>query len=102
MSMRIGEAAERGGVNLQTIRYYEREGLLPSAPRLSSGYRTFSQSTVCRLRFIKPAQELGFPLSEIRELLSLRVDTNRDRAEVRALAEAKVADIEERCAHFAL
>ncbi|MDQ1470062.1 MAG: MerR family transcriptional regulator, copper efflux regulator [Bryobacterales bacterium] len=96
MSMRIGEVAERGGVNLQTVRYYEREGLLPSAPRLSSGYRTFSESTVRRLRFIKRAQDLGFALSEIRELLSLRVDTNRDRAEVRALAQAKVADIEEK------
>jgi MerR family copper efflux transcriptional regulator len=53
--MRIGEVAERGGVNLQTVRYYEREGLLPSATRLSSGYRSFSENTVARLKFIKRA-----------------------------------------------
>jgi MerR family copper efflux transcriptional regulator len=94
--MTIGEVAERGGVNLQTIRYYEREGLLPPPPRLPSGYRVFSEPTVRRVRFIKRAQELGFTLAEIRELLSLRIDHERDRSEVRAIAEAKVADIEEK------
>ena len=96
MSMKIGEVADRGGVNLQTIRYYEREGLLPPPPRLPSGYRVYSEPTVRRLRFIKRAQELGFTLAEIRELLSLRIDHDRDRSEVRAIAEAKVADIEEK------
>ena len=96
MKMKIGEVADRGGVNLQTIRYYEREGLLPQPPRLPSGYRIYSEPTVRRLRFIKRAQELGFTLAEIRELLSLRIDHDRDRSEVRAIAEAKVADIEEK------
>src|SRR5258708_37049880 len=96
MSMKIGEVADRGGVNLQTIRYYEREGLLPQPPRLPSGYRVYTQPTVRRVRFIKRAQELGFTLSQIRELLSLRLDHERERSEVRAIAEAKVADIAEK------
>lgn len=94
--MKIGEVAERGRVNLQTIRYYEREGLLPQPPRLPSGYRVYAQPTVRRVRFIKRAQELGFTLAEIRDLLSLRIDHDRDRSEVRAIAAAKVADIEEK------
>src|SRR6266700_497417 len=96
MALRIGELAGRGGVNLQTIRYYEREGLLPEPPRLESGYRMFPENTVRRVRFIKRAQELGFTLAEIRELLSLRVERNRSRAEVRALAELKISEIEEK------
>ena len=94
MPLKIGEVAERGAVNLQTIRYYEREGLLPEPPRLESGYRMFPESTVGRVRFIKRAQELGFTLSEIKELLSLRVDRQRGSGAVKALAEAKVRDIE--------
>jgi len=81
---------------LQTIRYYEREGLLPQPPRLPSGYRVYAEPTVRRLRFIKRAQELGFTLAEIRDLLALRIDHDRDRSEVRAIAEAKVADIEQK------
>jgi len=96
MSLKIGEVAERGRVNLQTIRYYEREGLLPEAPRLPSGYRAFGDESVRRVRFIKRAQELGFTLAEIRELLSLRVDRKRDRAEVRAVARAKISEMEEK------
>jgi MerR family copper efflux transcriptional regulator len=94
--LKISEVAERGGVNLQTIRYYEREGLLPEPPRLPSGYRAFPQQTIRRVRFIKRAQELGFSLAEIRELLTLRVDRQRDRAAVRNLTSAKVAQIEEK------
>lgn len=96
IGLKIGEVADRGGVNLQTIRYYEREGLLPKPPRLASGYRAFPDSAVRRVRFIKHAQELGFSLSEIKELLSLRLDGHGDRAEVRRLAEAKMAAIEEK------
>lgn len=92
----IGKIAELGGVNLQTIRYYERERLLPEAPRLTSGYRVFTGETVRRVRFIKRAQELGFTLAEIRELLSLRVDHERDSGSVRELAVNKIRDIEEK------
>ncbi len=96
MAMKIGQVAEKGGVNLQTIRYYEREGLLPAPPRLASGYRLFTEESVRRVRFIKRAQELGFTLSEIRELLTLRVNESRSSAEVRSIAEGKIADIDEK------
>jgi Cu(I)-responsive transcriptional regulator len=92
--LKIGDVARLGEVNLQTVRYYEREGLLPEAPRLASGYRVFSADTVRRVRFIKRAQELGFTLAEIRELLSLRVDQERDSGTVRELALRKISDIE--------
>lgn len=96
MALKIGQVAERGGVNLQTIRYYEREKLLPQPPRLASGYRMFSEDAVRRVRFIKRAQELGFSLAEIRELLSIEFDPNRDCSDVRRLAQAKLAGIDEK------
>jgi DNA-binding transcriptional MerR regulator len=95
-ALKIGQLAQRAAVNLQTIRYYEREGLLPEPPRLSSGYRLYTDSMVRRVRFIKRAQEIGFSLAEIRELLSLRADGRRERNEVRAIARAKIADIEDK------
>lgn len=94
MSLKIGEVAERGGVNLQTIRYYEREGLLAEPPRQASGYRMFPETAVHRIRFIKRAQELGFSLAEIRELLSLREEAHADARAMRERAQAKIADIE--------
>lgn len=93
VGLKTGELAERGSVNLQTIRYYEREGLLPKPPRSSSGYRFYHPDTVRRVRFIKRAQELGFSLAEIRELLTIRVDPMKDCADVRRLAHEKIADI---------
>lgn len=95
-TIKIGELAEQSGVNLQTIRYYEREGLLPKPPRLPSGYRVFSRDAVRRVRFIKRAQELGFSLKEIKELLSIRVDPRSDCSSVQRLAKAKLADIDEK------
>ena len=95
-TLKIGQLAQRAAVNLQTIRYYEREGLLPEPPRLSSGYRVYTDSMVRRVRFIKRAQEIGFSLAEIRELLSLRADGRRERNEVRTIAQAKIADIEDK------
>jgi len=94
MNLKVGEVARRGGVNLQTIRYYEREGLLPQPPRLPSGYRLFPESAVLRVRFIKHAQELGFSLREIRELLAL--PGNAGAQEVRERTKAKIAAIEEK------
>ena len=93
-ALKIGQLAQRAAVNLQTIRYHEREGLLPEPRRLSSGYRLYTDSMVRRVRFIKRAQEIGFSLAEIRELLSLRADGQRN--EVRAIAQAKIADIEDK------
>ena len=92
----IGALAKEADVNLQTIRYYEREGLLPEPPRRPSGYRMFSNEDVQRVRFIKSAQELGFSLKEIKELLALRVDANTSCAEVRERAKAKIADVEDK------
>ncbi len=94
MGMKVGEVASRAGVNLQTIRYYEREGLLPSPPRLASGYRIFPDTAALRVRFIKRAQELGFSLTEIRELLAL--SGKGGVHQVRARTRAKIADIEEK------
>ena len=95
-ALKIGQLAQRAAVNLQTIRYYERLGLLPEPPRLDSGYRDYPDSAVRSVRFIKRAQEIGFSLAEIRELLSLRADERRERNEVRAIAQAKLADIEDK------
>ena len=94
MALKIGEVAQRGGVNLQTIRYYERERLLPEPPRRESGYRMFPETTVRRVRFIKRAQQLGFTLAEIRELLSLRLNHNHGSADIRTLAQTKISDID--------
>lgn len=94
--LKIGELAEQAEVNLQTIRYYEREGLLPKPPRLASGYRVFTPDAVRRVRFIKRAQELGFTLMEIRELLSIRIDRESDCSDVQKLAKAKLMEIEEK------
>ena len=71
-TLTIGQLAKLGQVNLETIRFYEREGLLPPPPRSQSGYRAFPQAAVRQLRFIRRAQELGFSLAEIRELLALK------------------------------
>src|SRR6266852_1677460 len=92
----IGRLSQFGGVNLETIRYYEREGLLPRPPRTRSGYRVFPTDAARRLRFIKRAQHLGFSLTEIRELLTLRVKPGTKRDQIRARAEAKIADIEQK------
>src|SRR5712691_3153628 len=96
MALKIGEVAERSEVNLQTIRYYERERLLPQPPRLPSGYRMFPEQTVRRVRFIKRAQELGFSLAEIRDLLSIQIDPKKECSDVKRLAKAKMADIDEK------
>jgi len=88
--------AKEGGVNVETIRYYERHGLLPKAPRTVSGYRKFSPDYVTRLRFIRHAQELGFTLKEVKELLNLRVRPGSCCADVRRKAEAKIADVDQK------
>lgn len=95
-ALTISRLARQSGVNLETVRYYERQGLLPKPPRTASGYRLFPSESVRRLRFIKRAQQLGFSLNEIRELLSLRMRPGTKRADIRARAEAKIADIEEK------
>jgi MerR family mercuric resistance operon transcriptional regulator len=94
--MSIGEVANRSDVNVQTVRYYERRGLLPAPPRSPSGYRQYSPDNVARIRFIKRAQALGFSLDDISELLALRVDPSTNCEEVQQHAEVKLRDIDER------
>ena len=90
----IGRLANVTGINLETVRYYERRGLLPKPPRTASGYRMFPPEARQRIRFIKRAQDLGFSLQEIRELLALRVSPRTSTTEIRRRAEAKIVDIE--------
>ena len=92
--------AHEGGVNVETIRYYERHGLLPKPPRTHSGYRVFSEDAVVRLHFIKHAQDLGFSLKEIKELLSLKVKPGSSCGDVREKAEEKIADVDEKIRHL--
>lgn len=92
----IGKAARAAGVGVETVRFYEREGLLDRPARRESGYRQYGEGVVARLRFIRRAKELGFTLREIKELLALSGDRDATRADVRARAEAKVADVEAR------
>jgi MerR family transcriptional regulator, copper efflux regulator len=92
----IGEVAERAKVHIETLRYYERRGLIASPPRSVSNYRLYSEGAVQRVRFIKRAQELSFSLKEIKELLSLRAVPEAGCAEVRAHAESKIRDIDEK------
>src|SRR5690554_93003 len=95
-TMRIGEFARRAGVNVQTVRYYERRGLLPEPDRQASGYREYTEANLERLQFIRRSQELGFTLSEIGDLLTLRADPQTTAAEVKERAEAKIDDIDAR------
>lgn len=96
MPMTISEVAAEAGVNVQTLRYYERRGILEEPPRTAGGYRQYEPETVSRIRFIKRAQELGFTLEEARELLGLRVDHGAACGPVEARARKNLARIEEK------
>lgn len=95
-TLTIGQVAKASGVGVETIRFYEREGLIAEPSRRASGYRQYSFEAVRRIRFVRRAKELGFTLREIGELLSLRAQSAEPQPEVRAIAEAKVANINER------
>ena len=90
----IGRLAELGGVNVDTVRYYERQKLLLSPPRSPSGYREYGQADVDRLRFIRRSKELGFTLAEIAELLSLTADRHSDMHGVKRKAEERLEQVE--------
>jgi MerR family mercuric resistance operon transcriptional regulator len=94
--LKIGEVAMQAKVNLQTIHYYERRRLLPKPPRTASNYRLYSEDAVRRIRFIKRAQELGFTLKEIEELLSLRARPRARCADVYKRAQDKIRNIDEK------
>lgn len=99
--MRIGEVADRVGVNTKTIRYYEGIGLLPTPERLPSGYREYSDDDVDRLSFIRTAQRLGLSLSEIAEILGFRERAERPCEYVLGVLDRQVADLDRRMAEMA-
>lgn len=92
----IGAVARRAGVGIDTIRYYERECLLPAPQRRTSGYRDYDSGIVERLRFIRRAKDLGFTLEEIRELLALSADREQGVKTVKQRAEARLGEVERR------
>jgi MerR family copper efflux transcriptional regulator len=95
-SLGIGQLARRGGVGIDTVRYYERNGLLAPRGRLASGYRRYGELELARLRFIRRAQALGFTLKEVKELLAL--SAQRDVGRVKRSAQAKLRDVDTRIA----
>jgi MerR family mercuric resistance operon transcriptional regulator len=92
----IGKVARHSGVGVETIRFYEREGLIVQPSRPEFGFRQYPPDTVQRVRFIQRSKALGFSLGETKELLSLRVDQVTTCTEVRKRAEAKIGDIEKK------
>ena len=101
-TLSIGQVARKAGVGVETVRFYERQGLLEEPPRRASGYRQYSEQVVKRLHFIKRAQKLGFSLKEITELLLLRVDTQTSCASVKQRTEAKIAEVERKMVELQL
>ncbi len=93
-TLRTARVAELAGVNIETLRFYERKGILPEPPRRASGYREYPPETVERVRFVKRAQELGFSLKEVQDLLALRETTGAKSGRVRKVAEARLGEIE--------
>ena len=96
MPLTIGQVAKRSGIGIETVRFYERKGLVEEPPRTDLGYRQYPEDVVARIRFIRRSKELGFKLKEISELLSLRVDPDTTCADVRKQTELKIADVEEK------
>ena len=97
-NLSIGQLAERAGVAIDTVRYYERNGLLQPAGRLASGYRRYGEAELKRLRFIRRAKALGFTLEDIRSLLALSAE--RNVAKVKRAAQSKLTDIDARIAEL--
>lgn len=94
--MNIGQLARLAGVPIDTVRYYEREQLLPTAKRSGAGYRIFNDSDVARIRFIRRAKALGFTLEQIGELLAVSAGCGQDMQAVHQTAAARLADIDQR------
>jgi MerR family copper efflux transcriptional regulator len=98
--MTIGKVARAAGLGVETVRFYERQGLIPAPARSEAGYRQYRADSVRRLRFIVRAKGIGFTLHEIGELLELQATEGAGCADVQARAEAKIADIEVRIAEL--
>ncbi len=97
----IGRIARDAGTGVETIRFYERQGLLAKPARTTSGYRSYAPEVIRRLRFIRHAKDLGFSLREIKELLSLRVAPGKSCADVKSRAAGKIAEIDRKIASLA-
>lgn len=93
-SLSIGQVADAAGVGVETVRFYQRKGLIEEPPRDGTRHRRYPSDTIVRLRFIRGAQNLGFSLKEIEDLLQLRLAHGATKADVKVRAEEKVADIE--------
>lgn len=96
----IGKVAKETGLGAETVRYYEREGLITPAPRTDSNYRIYQREDITRLLFIKHAKGLGFTLKEIKELLALRHNPSADKEEVKRQTEAKLDSINKKIIHL--
>src|SRR5262245_18981029 len=97
-SLTIGKVAKQAGVTVEAIRFYEKKKVLEPATRRESGYREYSSNVVSQIRFIKRAQELGFSLREISELLALRVNPKNNCSPVKKRTETKILQIESKIA----
>jgi MerR family copper efflux transcriptional regulator len=100
MTMNIGAAAAASGISRKMIRYYEETGLLAPAPRTNAGYRIYTDSSVQQLSFIKRARDLGFSLERIKTLLDLWQNTDRHSADVKALAQQYMAELDQDIMHL--
>ena len=98
--MKIGELAQRARVAIDTVRFYERQGLMPVPTRRASGYRSYDATDVLRLRFVRRAKALDFTLVEIRELLALSGRPEDDMADLKAVAAEKLSDVETKLAEL--
>ena len=94
----IGQAANLSGVNIETIRYYEREKIVPEADRAANGRRLYDDAAINQLRFVRRCRDLGFPIRDIRVLLDLSCTSSRPCGDVRALGERHLADVRSRLA----
>ena len=92
----VGQLAKKTDINIETVRYYERRGLLPKPMRSESSYRQYTENDVARIMFIKRSKELGFTLKEISELLSLKIDAETTCRDVREFSSKKIVDVEEK------
>lgn len=95
-TFKIGEVASRADINKETVRYYEKRDLIPRPDRRRSGYRIYTQRHIDQIRFIKRAQELGFTLNEIRELLELRINEDTTCSDIKKEAELKYGDVQKK------
>ncbi len=100
--MKIGDLAAAGGIRTQTIRFYEKRGLLPAAQRAANGYRVYDQEAVDRVQFIQRAQAAGLTLAEIGGILDVRAGGRTPCAHVSDLLDAKLQEVDQRMAELAV